>query len=283
MSLEEINTLITSASVGDELAEKWKQLMEGLRKYPSALVAFSGGVDSSLLAYVCHLALGEKMAAVTVLSEFETPEMIAQAADFASEHSIRQITFTRNNLDDKAIQSNPKDRCYHCKLSILGMLWEYARQNGYEMVYDGQNADDRLDYRPGRKAVEETGTHSPLGEAGMTKREIRVLSKLFGLNTWDHPSSPCLASRVPYGTAITADTLRKIAGGERILHQAGFRVARVRVHDDLARIEIEPGQMDSFMRQRDTIMEQFKSIGFLYITLDLQGFRSGSMNEGLNL
>jgi uncharacterized protein len=168
-------------------------------------------------------------------------------------------------------------------MAILHTIWDYARKNNIQVVLEGQNADDQRDYRPGRKAVAETGTFSPLANNGITKAEIRWLSKELGLSIWDQPSSPCLASRFPYGTLITEKGLSQIAKGESFLHEKGFKAVRVRYHNDLARIEVMPDQVQKLVDMRDEVVKHFTQIGFLYVSLDLQGYRQGSLNEGLNL
>jgi pyridinium-3,5-biscarboxylic acid mononucleotide sulfurtransferase len=263
------------------LSAKWDDLVRRLSTFNSAIVAFSGGVDSSFLAYCAHLVYETRMLAVTVVSEFETDEMIDFARGFTGNHGIPHKLIYRNNLENPAIRSNPPERCYHCKLSILGGLWKIAREEGYDVVFDGQNADDLNDYRPGMKAVQETGTLSPLLTASLTKAEIRTLSHAFGLETWDHPSSPCLASRIPYGTEINLAVIKQIAAGEKYLHEKGFAVVRVRVHGDLARIEIDPDQQAQFIQYNTETEQFFRTLGFKYVTLDLHGYRQGSLNEGI--
>lgn len=263
------------------LSDKWDDLVHRLSTFNSAIVAFSGGVDSSFLAYCAHLVYGTRMLAVTVISEFETDEMVDFTRSFIQTHGIRYKPVYQNNLENPAIRTNPPERCYHCKLSILGGLWKMAHDEGYDVVFDGQNADDLNDFRPGMKAVQETGTISPLLVAGLTKAEIRILSHAFGLETWDHPSSPCLASRIPYGTEINLAVIKQIAAGERFLHEKGFSVVRVRVHGDLARIEIDPDQHAQFIRHNIETERFFHELGFKYVTLDIHGYRQGSLNEGI--
>jgi pyridinium-3,5-biscarboxylic acid mononucleotide sulfurtransferase len=274
---------LVDQNVDPDLISKWDDLLGFITPYGSAIIAYSGGVDSSFLAYAANLALPQQVTAITILSEFDSDEMDSQARSFARDHGIDHRIIQMNKLDLPEIRSNPVDRCYHCKLSILTTLWKIARETGIRIVFDGQNLDDQQDYRPGRKAIEQTHTVSPLMQLGFTKKDIRILSHAFGLSTWDHPSSPCLASRIPYGTSISAPMLKQIGQGEAFLHQLGFRVVRVRVHSDLARIEVEPSQFPALVESGDKITAYFKSLGFLYVTLDLTGYRQGSMNEGLNL
>ena len=278
-SIEHLEKVGISAS----LILKWKSLTEYLAALPSAVIAYSGGVDSSFLAYAASQVLGEKMVAITIVSPVEPPDMLKTASDFAAQHGFKHETILHNPLQNPNFRANPANRCYHCKTIILHDLWDYAREHQYGVVLEGQNADDQSDYRPGRKAVAETGTLSPLAENGLTKAEIRRLAKAFGLSIWDQPSSPCLASRIPYGTVITENALDQIARAENYLHEKGFKIVRVRYHNDLARIEVEPGQIMTLLGLREDVVNYFKQIGFLYVALDLQGYRLGSMNEGLPL
>lgn len=279
--IDRLNSRLENAGISTSLQDKWFALINELAGYPSAVVAYSGGVDSSLLAYTAAQVLGDRMVAVTITSPIEAPEMQKAAADFASQHGIPHDTIPYNPLQNPDFRSNPANRCYHCKTDVLNSLWRYARQHAYQVVLEGQNADDRKDYRPGSQAVKETGTLSPLANHGLTKNEIRWLAKALGLSIWDQPSSPCLATRIPYDRIITESALSQIAQAERYLHQNGFKVVRVRYHNELARIEVSPDQIPLLLELRDDIVAYFKHIGFLYIALDLQGYRLGSMNEGL--
>lgn len=274
---------LEKAGISATLILKWKSLTDYLAALPSAVIAYSGGVDSSFLAYAASQVLGEKMVAVTIVSPVEPPDMLKTASDFAAQHGFKHEKILHDPLQNPNFRANPANRCYHCKTIILHDLWDYAREHQYGVVLEGQNADDQSDYRPGRKAVAETGTLSPLAENGLTKAEIRRLAKAFGLSIWDQPSSPCLASRIPYGTVITENALDQIARAENYLHEKGFKIVRVRYHHDLARIEVEPGQIMTLLGLREDVVNYFKQIGFLYVALDLQGYRLGSMNEGLPL
>ena len=276
-SIEHLEKIGTSAS----LILKWESLANELAALPSAVIAYSGGVDSSFLAYAAWQVLGEKMVAVTIVSPVEPPAMLEAAADFATQVGFKHETIHHDPLQNPNFRANPADRCYHCKTIILNDLWNYAREHDYQVVLEGQNADDQSDYRPGRKAVTESGTLSPLAQNGLNKAEIRGLAKAFGLSIWDQPSSPCLASRIPYGTQITKNAIDQIAQAENYLHERGFKIVRVRYHHDLARIEVEPGQFMRLLEIGDDLVKTFKQIGFRYVALDLQGYRVGSMNEGL--
>ncbi|MDR3572525.1 MAG: ATP-dependent sacrificial sulfur transferase LarE [Anaerolineaceae bacterium] len=281
--LETTFARLQAAGITSQLSLKWQSLISQLQGYESAAVAYSGGVDSSFLAYSTFLALNERMAAVTIQSSVEPTGQFELAANFARSMGFRHVEIPNQPLADPLFRTNPVDRCYHCKTAILHLIWDYASKNNFQVVLEGQNADDKGDYRPGRKAVVETGTFSPLADNAITKSEIRWISKALGLSIWDLPSSPCLASRFPYGTLITEKGLHQIARGESFLHQKGFKAVRVRYHNDLVRIEVMPDQVGHLVEMRDEIVAEFKQIGFLYVALDLQGYRQGSLNEGLNL
>ena len=282
-TIDRIDIQLDDAGISSSLKHKWEGLIHELAAYHSAVVAYSGGVDSTFLAYTAAQVLGEQMTAVIVVSTLETPETLKAASDFAKQYGIKHAAIPYDPLQSPGFRSNPADRCYICKTQMLHELWSYARQHACQVVLEGQNADDRNDYRPGSKAVEETGTLSPLAHHGITKAEIRCLAKTLGLSTWDKPSSPCLATRIPYGTTITEGILRQIAQAEHYLHQNGFKLVRVRYHNELARLEIDPAQMPAMLGMREDLVDFFKQIGFTYIALDLQGYRLGSMNERLSL
>jgi pyridinium-3,5-biscarboxylic acid mononucleotide sulfurtransferase len=282
-SLETAESRLEDAGISPLLKSKWKALRDELSSFDAAVIAYSGGVDSSFLSYVGSRVLAGRMIAVTIRSPLDPPEMADFAADFAARHAFQHDQIMLDPLANPLFRSNPADRCYHCKTVILNTLWDYARQNHYRVVLEGQNADDQGDYRPGRKAVEETGTFSPLARSGLAKAEIRWLARALDLSIWDRPSSPCLATRFPYGMEITEKGLNQVALAEAYLHAKGFEIVRVRYHQDLARIEVDPCQIQALLELRDDLVKYFKQIGFLYIALDLQGYRLGSMNEGLPL
>ncbi|NMB90113.1 MAG: ATP-dependent sacrificial sulfur transferase LarE [Chloroflexi bacterium] len=281
ITLDSVNQKLSSAGISPELNRKWQALLQQLSSFESVAIAYSGGVDSSFLAYAAALVLDQQAVAVTINSSIEPSDVIERAREFTHENDIRHEFITYDPLLNPNFRDNPVDRCYHCKTAILHMIWKYARDHQIKTVLEGQNADDGGDYRPGRKAVRETGTFSPLAEQSLSKDEIRWIAKTLGLPIWDQPSSPCLASRVPYGMQITREALQKIAAGEHFLHEKGFRTVRVRYHKDLARIEVPPEQIPSVLEIHQEVTERFKQLGFLYVTVDLQGFRSGSLNEGI--
>ncbi len=269
------------ARIPSDLLDKWDVLVSTLIPLSPAVVAFSGGVDSSFLAYAAYLVMGERMAAVTIQSTLDPSGQLQMAAEFAKEHHIPHIVLDFDPLQIPTFRKNPVDRCYFCKKEILGHIWEYARQNGFLHVIEGQNMDDQKEYRPGRKAVLETGTISPLALNGFSKADIRLLAKELGLAVWNQPSAPCLATRFPYGTTISTKALKQVDEAELYLHNWGFKEVRVRFRDGGACIEVPQEQIGELIVMRLAVVEAFKEIGFRAITVDMQGYRSGSMDEGI--
>jgi len=265
--------------------EKLEQLKKTLREMGTVLIAYSGGVDSSFLAVTAHEVLGQNSLAVFASSPVAPPMEKEAAGSLAHQFGLRFRIIESNEMDNPDFVANPTERCYYCKRELFSELKPIALAEGLKWVADGTNADDLSDYRPGRKASAEAGIRSPLLEVGLTKAEIRQLSHAQGLPTWDRPASPCLASRIPYGTPVTAETLNKIARGEKYLHSLGLRQVRLRHHGDIARIELDQPDMAKIIKTdiRQGIIEHFKALGYKYVTLDLTGYRTGSLNEVLGI
>ena len=266
-----------------EIRKKYSELKEHLASLGSLVVGFSGGVDSAFLLAVAHEALGDSVVAVTARSPLVPAADLDEATAFCRERGIRHFTVDFDPLADETVRSNPADRCYHCKKIVFGGITDKARELGIQYVADGSNADDVSDYRPGERAVKELGIISPLREAGLTKSEIRELSKEMGLPTWEKPSAACLASRFAYGEKITEEGLVRVARAEKIIKDMGFEGIRVRVHGNLARIEADPADIEliAYGHTRKEISEELKRLGFKYVTIDIDGYRVGSMNEVL--
>lgn len=251
----------------------------------SVIVAFSGGVDSAYLAVAAHTVLGPRALAITAASPSYPDRHRALAMRVAREFDLRHEFVQTAELERPEYRANPANRCYFCKDELYTTLGAVARERGIVAIVDGSNADDRGDYRPGRQAAREHGVRSPLDEAGLTKDEIRLLSHRMGLSTWDEPASACLSSRIPYGSEVTDEKLRMIERAERVLGDLGFRIYRVRHHDEVARLEIAASEMERALEPGTSaeIVRALKAIGYKYVSLDLQGYRLGSLNEALRL
>ncbi len=264
---------------GTVLVEKWERMETILRGLGSALVALSGGVDSSLVAAAAALALGERAQAVTIHSPVEAADDLSAAQEVAALTGIRHHVVVYDDLSSAQFTANPVDRCYHCKLARFRLALGLAREQGLAWLLEGSNADDSQDYRPGERAVSELGARSPLREAGWSKPEIRAAARALGLPVWNRPSAPCLATRFPYGMEVTQAGLRQILAGERFLQDAGFQSVRVRHHGSLVRIEVDPCQVEQLAARHSEVQAFFHGLGFQYVTLDLAGYRQGSLNE----
>lgn len=267
----------------EEMQDKLAYLKQYVKELGSVVVAFSGGVDSVFLLSLAHEVLGEKAIAVTAkLYSLPERERI-EAETFCKERAIAHIVCPFDELSVEGFRENSENRCYFCKKALFQRIQEIARGNGIQNVIEGSNVDDLSDYRPGLQAISELGIKSPLREAGLTKQEIRILSKEMGLPTWRKPSFACLASRFPYGELITRERLLMVEQAEQFLMEQGFRQVRVRIHGQTARIEVLSQDFGHLLEIRDEVIAFLKECGFVYVTMDLQGYRTGSMNEGMNL
>jgi len=263
-----------------EIYKKLSDLRKLLKSFGSAAIAFSGGVDSTFLLKVAHEEFGENVLAVTVISPLIPKKEAIDAENFCKNENIRQFVLELDPLKIPGFKDNPENRCYICKKEIFNKIKNLASENGIFTVCEGSNADDTGDYRPGMQAIRELGIKSPLLECGLTKNEIRILSKEMDLPCWNKPSAACLASRFVYGEEITEKKLKMVEKAEDFLREKGFSQLRVRIHgENMARIEVRPEDFRKILENKDEIAKYFRSLGFVYTTLDLTGFRSGSMNE----
>jgi uncharacterized protein len=249
----------------------------------SVIVAFSGGVDSSFLLRVAHEVAGERVLALTTTSPTMPDEDLVSAREIAALIGARHLVIDSDELEIPGYAANPLNRCYLCKHNLFTVCEQKAAELGVENIVDGLNLDDLHDYRPGMQAAAEKRVRHPLVEAELSKQEIRDLSKTMALPTWDRPASPCLSSRFPYGTEITLERLQQVSGGEKLLRSLGFRVVRVRYHGEVARLEVGRDEMARLLEPQigETLSREFRKLGFRFVTLDLGGFRSGSLNEGV--
>jgi uncharacterized protein len=278
-----------------DLAARERRLHDVLASFDSVLIAFSGGVDSAYLASAATRVLGDAALCITADSPSYPDHHRQLARRVAREVGLRHEIIQTAEVDRPDYRANPVDRCYYCKHELYGTLTRLAVERGVTTILDGSNADDRGDYRPGRKAAREFGVRSPLDEADLTKEDIRELSRRAGLPTWDEPASACLSSRIPYHSEVTPEKLRTIEAAERVLRELGFRVCRVRHHEPpspeakagqpLARLELGRDEMPRALEpeMRERIVRELRALGYAHVTIDLQGYRMGSLNEGLRL
>ena len=266
-----------------ELQQKQQRLSDLLRGAGRLLVAYSGGVDSAYLAFAAHQALGDQMLAVIADSPSLARTQLQDALDFAAEQQIPVKVIVTSEMDRSDYVRNDGMRCFHCKDELFGVMEKFRDEDGYANVAYGVNLDDQGDFRPGQKAARQHGVMAPLLEAGLTKQDIRDLSRLAELRVWDKPASACLSSRIEYGRPVTREALEQVERGEEALRNLGFRQFRVRHHGEIARIEIAPDEMPKALTSEMAaeFTRTFKALGFTYVTLDMEGFRSGSMNAVL--
>ncbi len=264
-------------------AQKEEQLVRILSELKRVVIGFSGGVDSSYLAFMANRVLGPDALCVTAISPSYPSFQKKETAEFVIQFGLNHRFIESNELENPEYRENAPNRCYFCKSELFSKLWELAKEGSYEAVLDGTNHDDLQDFRPGRQAASEYSVRSPLLEARMTKLDIRELSQRSGLPTWEKPALPCLSSRFPYGTSISAERLSVVDQGEMILRDFGFRIFRVRYHGELVRLEFDSAELPKAlnMTMSNILLKRFKALGFKYVTIDLEGYRSGSLNEVL--
>lgn len=260
---------------------KYEKLKEYLKSLNSVAVAFSSGVDSTFLLKVAHDVLGDNVVAVTARSCSFPVRELNEAKEFCENEGIKHVIVESEELSIDGFAENPKNRCYLCKTELFQKMWQTVRDLGFENIVEGSNMDDNGDYRPGLIAVAEQNVKSPLRYAELTKDEIRMLSKELGLPTFDKQSFACLSSRFPYGETITEEKLGMVDKAEQLLLDLGFKQVRVRIHGKMARIEVNPSEIQKVVDNRERIYDYLKSLGFTYVSLDLAGYRTGSMNETL--
>lgn len=271
-------------TIPSSLHTKLDQLQQLFQEMDRALIAYSGGVDSTLVAKIAFDVLVDRSLAITANSPSLLPEELEDAKIQAATIGIPHEVVTTHEMDNPNYTSNPINRCYFCKSELHDTLKPLATDRGYPYVVDGVNADDLQDYRPGIQAAKERGARSPLAEIGVTKAEVRQLSQYLGLSWWDKPAQPCLSSRFPYGEEITIEKLQRVGRGERYLRQLGLTNLRVRSEGDTAKIELPPEQIKEFVLTHDLpqLVAAFQGFGFLYVTLDLEGYKSGKLNQVLS-
>ena len=271
----------TTNSLPTVIAEKYASIRESIRDMERVIVAFSGGVDSSLVAHIANQELGENALAVTSASSSLKRSDLQLTKDLAQKWGLHHEVIVTDELEKSEYRANPVNRCFHCKTSLYTSLEQLAQERGYKIVLNGTNVDDLGDHRPGLIAAKNFDVRSPLCDAGVTKSEIRTLAAHLGMDNADKPQAACLSSRVPYGSHITESILKQIERAESVLERFGIRQYRVRHHDDVARLEVDKSEMQVVLANADEIQAQIKACGYRFVAMELGGFRSGSLNDGL--
>lgn len=279
--IELLDVSVTDEAMRETIQAKLGRLEEIIRPLGRAIIAFSGGVDSTLVLKVAYDVLGDDVLGVTAVSPSLARAELEEAIELARHIGAPHRLLETHEVEDPNYAANPANRCYFCKAEVHDALLELATQEGYAYILDGTNVDDMGDFRPGQKAAQERGVRAPLKEAGLTKRDVRVLARHLGLPNWNKPAAACLSSRIPYGKPVTVAALRQIETAEAVLRDLGFRHLRVRHHEDLARIEVSPDDFDRLLAVREEAVRRLKEAGYTYVTLDLLGYRTGSLNEVL--
>jgi pyridinium-3,5-biscarboxylic acid mononucleotide sulfurtransferase len=281
MGQDTIFSFKTGTTQGERMDDKLNRLKKEIQKYHSAVIAFSGGVDSTFLARVAGEVLEKRVLLITASSSTYPQSEMEEAKALAISMGLPHRVIVSEETEIEGFTDNPPDRCYFCKRELFSKIKAIAEQEGFHVVFEGTNVDDQSDFRPGKKAVKELGIISPLNDAGLTKNEIREFSRRLGLSTAEKPSYACLASRFPYGEKITIPKLTRVGTAEQTLRALGFKQFRVRSHQDCARVEIASGELEKAWEKRNEISAACKKAGFVFVAIDLDGYRTGAMNETL--